>query len=185
MSIAEGMVLRRTRFSWLYVALVLACTTTAQLASAQMTPNNVLAGARALSFLQPALSGSITAAIVYQPGDAGSEAEAQAIEHALGGGLVIGSLTLRPKKVSVDALAGLAGAKIAFVTRAVDDRQIASAAAQRSIITISSDPACAQAGLCVVSISAGSKVQIIVSKAACKASKVKFGAAFLMLVKEI
>jgi hypothetical protein len=150
-----------------------------------MTPNNVLAGARSLSFLQPALSGSVTAAIVYQPGDADSEVEAQAIEHALGNGLVIGSLTLKPKRVSANALGGLIGAKVAFVTRAANDRQVASAAAQRSIITISSDPACAQAGLCVVSISSGPKVQISVSKAACKASNVKFGAAFLMLVKEI
>jgi len=177
--------LPRRRSSWLYMASVLAAATTAQLALAQMTSNNVLAGARVLSFLQPAFSGSITAAIVYEPGDAGSEAEAQAIEHALGGGLVIGSLTLKPKKVSADALSGLAGAKVAFVTRAVNDRQVASAAAQHSIITISSDPGCAQAGLCVVSISPGSKVQITVSKAACNAAKVKFGTAFLMLVKEI
>lgn len=167
------------------MALVMAGATTAQLAPAQMAPNNVLAGARVLSFLQPALSGSVTAAIVYQPGDAGSEAEAQTIEQALGRGLAIGSLTLRPKKVSADALGGLAGAKVAFVTRAANGRQVASAAAQRSIVTISADPGCAQAGLCAVSISSGSKVQIIVSKAACKASKVKFGAAFLMLVKEI
>jgi hypothetical protein len=150
-----------------------------------MTPNNALAGARALSFLQPALSGSVTAAIVYQPGNAGSEAEARAIEAALGNGVVIGSLTLKPRRVSASALDGLAGAKVAFVTRAANHRLVASAAAQRSIITISSDPDCAQAGFCVVSISSGSKVQITVSKAACNAAKIKFGAAFLMLVKEL
>lgn len=175
----------RICFPWLYAASLLAGAIATQPAPAQMTANNVLAGARVLSFVQPALSGSVTAAIVYQPGDAGSEAEARAIEHVLGGGLVVGSLTIKPKKIPVDALGGLAGAKVAFVTRAVNDRQVASAAAQRSIITISSDPGCAQAGLCVISISPGSKVQIIVSKAACQASKVKFGAAFLMLVKEI
>ena len=179
------MILPRIRFRWLYAGSVLAGATMAQLAPAQMTPNNVLAGARVLSFLQPALSGSITAAIVYQPGDAGSEAEARAIEHALGGGLVIGSLTLRPKRVSADALGAFAGAKVAFLTRAINSRLVAPAAAQRSIVTISSDPDCARAGLCVVSISSGSKVQITVSKAACNAAKVKFGAAFLMLVKEI
>lgn len=174
----------RTCFSWLCVISALVGTTP-RLASAQMTHNNALAGARALSFLQPALSGSVTAAIVYQPGDASSEAEAQAIEHALGDGLAIGALTLKPKMVSADALGGLAGAKVAFVTRAANYRLVASAAVQRSIITISSDPLCAQAGLCVISISPGSKVQIVVSKAACQASRIKFGAAFLMLVKEI
>jgi len=178
-------ILPRARFSWPYAALIAAGATTAQLAPAQMTSKNVLVGARALSFLQPALSGSVTAAIVYQPGDAGSEAEAQAIERALGSGLVIGSLRLKPKKVSADALGSLAGAKVAFVTRGTNYRQVASVATQRSIITISSDPGCAQAGLCVISISSRPKVQIVVSKAACNASKVKFGAAFLMLVKEI
>ena len=175
----------KARFFWPHVALIAAGATTAQLAPAQMTSNSVLAGARTLSFLEPALSGSLIAAIVYQPGNASSEAEAQAIEHALGGGLVVGSMKLKPIRVSADALGGLAGAKVAFVTRSTNYRLIAAAAAQRSIITISSDPACAQAGLCAVSISSGSKVQIIVSSAACKAAKVKFGAAFLMLVKEI
>ena len=156
-----------------------------EMANAQMTPRNALAGARVLSFLQPALSGSVTAAIVYQPGDAGSEAEAQAIQQALGSGLVIGPLTLKPKRVSIDSLGGLAGAKVAFITRTVNSKQLASAAAQHSIVTISSDPTCAQAGLCVVSISSGAKVQIVVSKAACAASRLKFGTAFLMLVKEI
>lgn len=172
-------------FSWLHVLLIGVIATTATPASAQMTPRNVLAGARVLAFLQPALSGSATAAIVYQPGDASSEAEAQAIQQALAGGLVVGSLTLRPKRVSVDALSGLAGTKVAFVTRAASYRMVASAAAQRSIVTISSDPHCARAGLCVISISSGSKVQITVSRAACNASRVEFGAAFLMLVKEI
>lgn len=135
-----------SRFSWLYVTSVVVFATTAHLASAQITLNNALAGARALSFLQPALSGPVTAAIVYQPGDAGSESEARAIEHALGNGLAVGSLTLKPRRVPANALDGLAGAKVAFVTRAANYRQVASAAAQRSIITISSDPACAQAG---------------------------------------
>jgi len=149
-----------------------------------MAPRTALAGARVLSFVQPALSGSVTAAIVYQPGDAGSEGEAQAIQQALGGA-AIGSLTLKLKRVAADSLGGLAGAKVAFITRAVNARLVAPVAAQHGIITISSDSSCALAGLCVVSISSGAKIQITVSKAACVASKVKFGAAFLMLVKEI
>lgn len=175
----------RSRFRWVFVASVTAGVMTTQPAAGQMTPRNVLVGARVLPFLQPALSGSVTAAIIYQPGDVNSESEAQAIQQALGSGLAIGSLTLRPRTVPADALGALAGAKVAFVTRGINSRLIAAATAQRSIITISSDPTCAQMGLCVVSISSGSKVQIIVSKAACAASKIKFGSAFLMLVKEI
>lgn len=79
----------------------------------------------------------------------------------------------------------MTGAKVAFVTRGTDYQEIASATARRSILTISSDPACARAGYCVVAVSSSPKVQIIVSKVASKAAKVKFGAAFLMLVKEV
>ena len=125
-----------------------------------MTGSNVLIAARVASFLQPGLAGQVTAAIIYQPGDAGSEREARAIERALG------------------------GARVAFVTTGTDYREIAAATAPRSILTISSDPACASQALCVVTISATSRVQITVSRAATKAAKLKFNSAFLMLIKE-
>lgn len=153
--------------------------------SAQMTPSTVTAGARALSFLRPAMSGPAIAAIVYQPGNAASEAEASAIERALGSGLVAGGVTLKPKRVAANNLSAMAGARVAFVTRATNYREVAAAAASRSIITIGSDPACATAGFCVIAISAVPRIQIFVSKAACHATKVSFGSAFLMLVKEV
>ena len=181
----RGNTVSKISLKWIGILSAAAVAAAMPPAAAQMTSNNALAGARALSFLQPALSGPVTAAIIYRPGDAASEAEAQAIERALEGGLTVGPFTLKPRKVAAGALAGLAGAKVAFVTRDASERSVASAAAQRSIVTISSDPDCARQGLCVLSISPGSKVQIIVSKAACNAAKVKFGAAFLMLVKEI
>ena len=152
---------------------------------AQMTGSNVLVAARVASFLQPGLDGQVTAAIIYQPGDAGSEREARAIEHALGGGLVVGSITLRPRRVAATALSELAGARVAFVTIGTDYREIAAATAPRSILTISGDPACTRAAQCVVTISATGRVQITVSRAAAKAAKLKFSSAFLMLIKEI
>lgn len=153
--------------------------------SAQLTPATVTAGAHALSFLRPAMSGSIVAAIIYQPGNAASEAEASTIERALGSGLVAGGMALKPKRVAANNLAGLAGARVAFVTRATNYREIAAAATSRSIVTIGSDPTCATAGFCVIAISAVPRVQIIVSKVACNATRVSFGSAFLMLVKEV
>ena len=153
-----------------------------------MTGSNVLIAARVASFLQPGLAGQVTAAIIYQPGDAGSEREARTIERALGGGsgggLAVGSITLRPRRVAATALGELAGARVAFVTTGTDYREIAAATAPRSILTISSDPACASQALCVVTISATSRVQITVSRAATKAAKLKFNSAFLMLIKE-
>lgn len=172
-----------TRFCYLASAIVIA-EMLAGTASAQKADNAVQVAARVATFLQPALSGPVTAAILYQPGSQVSENEARAIERALGGGLVIGALKLRPKRVAADALGGLAGAKVAFVTTGVNYRAIATATASRSILTISSDLACTQAGHCVVTITPGRKVQIVVSKAASRAAKLRFNSGFLMLIKE-
>ena len=149
-----------------------------------MTASSVQAATRILAFQQPPMVGPVIAAIVYQPGDARSEAEALTIERALANAPA-GGATLKSRRVPANALGGLAGARVAFVTMGSNYRAVAAIAAPRSILTISADPACARAGLCVVSINSGPKVEILVSKAATQASKLKFGSAFLMLVKEI
>lgn len=125
------------------------------------------------------------ATVIYEPGNSASEAEARSIERAMEGGMMVGSLRLHPKRLSVHALGGLAGSRLAFVTRGTDYRAIASAAAPRSILTISADPACARSGYCVVAISSSPRVQITISRSAARAAKLRFSSSFLMLVREI
>lgn len=146
---------------------------------------NLPVATRVISFLQPAPEGAIPAAIVYEPGNAASEAEAAAIERS--GPLSAGRGTLRLKKVPVNALGGLAGVRVAFVTAGLGSAQaqVAAAAARQSILTITSDMSCVQAGRCAVAISSAPRVQITVSRAAARAANIQFGSAFLMLVKEI
>jgi hypothetical protein len=147
---------------------------------------NVAIAARVVSFLQPPPSGAIQMAIVFEPGNAASEADAAAIERAVGEGLSAGRAAIRTRRVPVGGVS-LAGYRAAFVTAGLQAEQasIATAAARSSTVTISSDIGCVQAGHCVVGISGGSRVQIIVSRAAARASNARFGSAFLMLVKEI
>ena len=146
---------------------------------------NLPVATRVISFLQPAPNGSIPAAIVYEPGNAASEAEAASIERS--GPLVAGKGTLRLKRVAANALGQLAGVRVAFVTSGLRDQeaQIAAVTQRQSILTITSDLACVQAAHCVVAISNAAHVQITVSRAAAKAANIQFGSAFLMLVKEI
>lgn len=145
---------------------------------------NLPVATRVISFLQPSPSGSIPAAIVYEPGNAASEAEAASIER---GPLTAGKGVLRLKRVAANALGGLAGVRVAFVTAGLRDAQaqIGAAAARQSILTITSDMSCVQAAHCAVAISSSPRVQITVSRAATKAANIQFGSAFLMLVKEI
>lgn len=146
---------------------------------------NLPVATRVISFLQPPPSGTIPAAIIFEPGNAISEAEASAIEKS--GPLAAGKATLRLKRVPVSALGGLAGVRVAFVTGGLRDQQpqIAAAAARQSVLTVTADLACVQAGHCAVAISTTPRVQITVSRTASKTANIQFGSAFLMLIKEI
>ena len=147
---------------------------------------NLPVASRVVGFTRPAPNGNITAGIVYDPGNAASAAEAAAIEQQAAGRLSTGRATIKVRKIPVNALGGLAGVHIAFVTVGVrEQQQVADLAARNSILTITSDIACVQAARCVVGITGGSQPQISVSRAAAKAGKIRFGSAFLMLIKEI
>ena len=154
-------------------------------AHGQTSANAVQVAIRAAAFVTPSLSGPITVAIVYEAGDPGSEKEARDIERAMSGGLHVGSVTLSARRVASSSLDQMAGARIAFVTKGTSYRQIAAATAARSILSISFDPACAGGGYCVLSVTEEPRIQIIVSKAAAAAAKLKFNSSFLMLVKEV
>ncbi|RZL29039.1 MAG: YfiR family protein [Sphingomonas sp.] len=148
---------------------------------------NVPVAARVISFVQPSPVGLVPIGIVYQPGNAASEAEASDMERMLSGGFTLGRATLRTRRVAVTNLNQLTGTKAAFVTTGLRAHQdeVAAAASAQSILTITADAGCVVAGRCIVGISGASKTQIIVNKAAARRSGIRFGSAFLMLVKEI
>ncbi|HEY6816761.1 MAG TPA: YfiR/HmsC family protein [Croceibacterium sp.] len=154
-------------------------------ARAQMTGDTIKVGGRAASFLQPRLAGTVTAAIIYEPGNEASEREARVIERELASGAGADSLRFRPRRVASNALDELDGVRIAFVTRGTPYRQIAAATAPRSILTISSDSACARAAYCTMAVQSSPRIQIVVSRAAASAARIRFSSSFLMLVKEI
>lgn len=148
---------------------------------------NVPVAARVISFVQPTPEGIVPVAIVYQPGNSNSEAEASDMERRLGNGMRIGRASLRMRRVSVSNLGQLGGVKAAFLTSGLRAHQddVAEASSAQSILTITSDTDCVTAGRCVVGITSASRTQIIVSKAAARRSGIRFGSAFLMLVKEV
>lgn len=165
----------------LIIAIVAACGATG-LHAALSVPVAV----RVIGFLQSPPKGPINAAILYEPGSAASEAEASAIEAAIGGGVAVGRGMLRVRRVPAGALGKLAGSQVAFVTAGIrDPQQMGEAAARAGILTITSDAGCVRAAHCVVAVSSAPRTQITISRAAAKAANVRFGSAFLMLVKEI
>lgn len=148
---------------------------------------NVPIAARVVSFVQPVHVGAVPAAILFAPGNEASEAEADAIERMTSSGIAAGRGMLKARRVPIGSMGALNGYQVAFVTTGLRGEQdnISAAAARSSVLTISSDPTCVQAGHCVVGIVTSPKVQITVSRAAARAANIRFGSAFLMLVKEI
>lgn len=165
-------------------AALLAC---AAQGSANAAELNVPVAARVVSFQQPAPAKSVSAAIVFDPADPVSVAEAGAIERQVGAGVAAGRTTVRVHRVPVSQLGSLSGTGVAFVTGGLRERHgdIAAAAQRFGILTITSDLSCVTAGRCAVGVSTSGKTQITINRAACKAARVGFGSAFLMLVKEI
>jgi hypothetical protein len=148
---------------------------------------NVPVAARVLSFVQPPPSGVVPVAIVYLPGNNESEAEASAMERSLARSAVSGRALIRTHRVAVSNLAQMSGTRAAFVTSGLRSYQsdLAETASEQAILTITSDTGCVLAGRCVVGITEGAKTQIVVSKEAARRSRIRFGSAFLMLVKEV
>jgi predicted GTPase len=140
---------------------------------------------RAVSFLTPSVGKTVNAAIIYEAGDTASEEEARAIERSLAASNNSGSVHFRSRRVSTASLDQLSGIKVAFVTKGTNYRQVAAATSAQSIMTISFDPACTRAGHCVLSVSSRPKIQIVVSKSATTAARLRFNSSFLMLIKEI
>lgn len=144
---------------------------------------NVPVAARVMSFVQPPQTGAVPVAVLFVPGNETSEAEAEAIDRAARAS----STGIRTRRIPVAAMNSLSGYKVAFVTKGLKAEQggIAEVAVRSSVLTISSDPTCVQSAHCVVGIATSPTVQITVNRAAARAAKIRFGSAFLMLVKEI
>ena len=154
-------------------------------ASAETTAKDIKIAARAVAFMNNPPSGPSVAAIISDPANAASKQEAETIQSAMGSGLKAGKAKLTPALVDVNTL-DLGGAKVAFLTGGLGSHfeAIFSATTAASVLSISTDMTCVNAGKCVVGIASSPKVEIVVSKAARESAGIGFKSAFLMMVKE-
>jgi len=90
----------------------------------------------------------------------------------------------KAKLVGTDALASLdmPVAILASGISGVPLDQVAATAKAHKVLTISTDPGCAKAGKCVLSVHADPKVEILLSTAAGSDAGIEFQSAFRMLV---
>lgn len=154
---------------------------------AETSKKDVLVASRALNFISPKPSGTVIAAIIYDPSNAASKADADGLMATIGSSLKAGKVTLSAKLVEINNLAEVSGAGIAFVTDglAANHGAIANQLSGTGVLAASTDLACVQAGKCALGVSTSPKVEIFVNKAAAGSAGLEFLPAFLMMVKEV
>ena len=168
----------------LRAAVALACAW-AVLFPAQVSADparNIQAAARVLTFLENGPTGRTVIGIVYNPDNAASVAEKNAMMAGLSGGYAAGSVTLVGRPVAADAIGGV---RYVFVTHGVDYAAVGAEARARRIIAIGSDPACVVRGACAIGITTDPTVQIVVNHTAAAAVGAALRSAFRMMIHEI
>jgi len=155
-------------------------------ASAAVTAKDIQVAGRVLGFTATPLTGDVKLGIVYDPANAGSTADEQALMGILGSGLAVGGVNLIGVPVTLANVASTP-ADVLFLTAGLGAAGAAAGtqAAAKKQICVTTDLAATQAGNCAVSVASDPKVTITVNKAAASASGVSFGAAFMLMITQI
>jgi len=155
-------------------------------ANAAVTAKDIQVAGRVIGFVNPPASGTVKLGIVYDPSNAASRDDEQALMDILGSGLTIGGVTLIPEPVPIAQLSGT-DANLLFLTGGLGSAgmAVASVADTKKILCMTTDTGAVQAGACAVAVQTSPSVQIIVNKALLAASGISFDTAFLLMVTEI
>ena len=147
---------------------------------------DIRVGLKTLKLLSEQPSGHLTMLVVYDPSQATSKQEANAIIAEIGDGLAVSSeITVSAIALPVDELVKNENAKLVFVTaglnRSWDEMQhhfIGS-------LSITTDINCVRAARCIVGVVSQPTVEIYYSPAAAEAQEISFSDAFAMLAKNV
>lgn len=145
------------------MAAMLVIGASGQAVAAAMDAKQTQIAAKALGFVTPKPAAGARVVVL-----AGA-ADPAAVQAALSGFAVVAG-----------GPADAAGAFAVFVPSAAE----AKAVAGKGVVTVSGDPACVDAGACVIAIETQPKVSIYVSKAAAAAAGIEFDANFKMMITE-
>jgi hypothetical protein len=138
---------------------------------------------RALAFMQPPPSDQLIA-IVYVAGNADSRRDAEAIAAAIGEGLPIGPVLLRPKLIDLAAV-GSGGFQVAIAAAGANGPRLSAAARAAHALCVTTDVEAVRAGLCAMAITSEPRVEILVNHTVSEAAGIAFATAFRMMIKEM
>jgi len=169
--------------AFIAVVLVVLTQTAAQ---ANVTKVDLQIAARALSFMERPLSGTVRLGIVFNPRDTSSVQSADALVSMLGSGLKVGNLVFAPVRVALDQVA-TAQVDAFFLVDGLGDRArpISEATERKKIPCFTIDLEQVRNGTCALGVQVEPKVQIYVNRGAAARSDTTFVSLFRMMIIEL
>ena len=163
-------------------SLVLSC----QPSFADTSAKDLMIAARALTFLENPPKGTADIGIVRDPADPASVKDAETVKTVFGEGLSVGDLTVRARFLAPAELQGATGLAAILVTGGSPSvfQQVSAAAQSRKLLTITTDPACIQAGQCAMLVRSEPKIQVFSNSQVAKQNGIAFSQTFSMMIKE-
>jgi len=156
--------------------------------SAAMDKLDMTVGMKALPLLNNKITGNVKIAILFDPSQADSKKEAEAIKSIIDSGLDLpGDLSVDGFILPTSQLEKMAGSKIAIVTSNLNAHynDINSSAGLYGILTMSTDLDCVRSNKCVLGIVSKPRVELYYSRMAADNAKISFGQAFATLLKPV
>jgi hypothetical protein len=153
--------------------------------NAEVTQTDLKIVARALSFMQEPLTGTVRVGILYSPSSNLSREQAESLQRMLGSGLKVGNVELKPVLVPLGDAAA-ANVDIFLLTENVGKAEAEAAGIhgmKRPCVT--TDISKVQSGICLMGVRTQPRVQIVVNRAAAAASGVTFATVFRVMITEI
>jgi ABC-type uncharacterized transport system substrate-binding protein len=169
-------------FPALIAALGLAVSSSVR---AEVTRTDLQAAARALSFMERPLTGTVRVGILYAPDSPRSVQQAQDLERLLAAGMQVGRIELRPALVKIGE-AATANVDMYFLTEFVDPAAAhlaRTASANRPCVTTDIDHV--ESGSCLMGVRSRPRMEIVVNREAAKSSGITFATVFRVMITEI
>ena len=137
---------------------------------------------RALSFIHSIPPGETEIAILYNPNNSESKAEALQLEKHLKNKVSVGKITLSGKRYPISQIPSLNNKKVVYLTQGTEKNS--ARILKSGTITISNNLACTENNQCVLAAKTDPKVQIHVSREAAAISQTRFDSTFRMMITE-
>lgn len=173
------------RPAWLLIAAS-CCAAIVIPVHAEILMQDLQIAARALSFMETPLTGSVRAGIVYSARDQRSVRQAEELERLFERGLRLGSLNVSSVRVEIGQVARAdvdLFLMTDFVGNAGDQRDILSGT--KSVPCVTTDIELVREGVCMMGIRSKPKVEILINHAAARKSGITFATVFRMLITEL